>query len=175
MQTELLSILSKLYDDEFNTMTLDHGYDEPLDGDQFIDADDLAAALAGGHLGELLATVGCEWLDYITAQDVLHCLEPDNPKLEDVCTLVSAMFVPSHYADWCASAFDGIVRWTEVESFLDQFETELVEQGKWDYGLTNTYVFLCDHLSESELILAAMAGDDEAKGMLAKLFMEANC
>ena len=175
MQTELLSILSKLYDDEFNTMALDHGYDEPLDSDQYIDADDLAAALANGHLHELLASVGCEWLGYITAQDALHCLEPDNPKLEDVCTLVQAMFVPSHYADWCSSAFDGVVRWSEVESFLDQFETELVEQDKWDYGLTNTYVFLCDHLSESELILAAMAGDADARDMLAKLFMQANC
>lgn len=175
MQTELLSILSKLYDDEFNTMVLDHGYDEPLDSDQYIDASDLAAALANGHLRELLATVGCEWLGYITAQDVLNCLEPDNPKLEDVCTLVQAMFTPSHYADWCASAFDGVVRWSEVEFFLDQFEAELVEQDKWDYGLTNTYVFLCDHLSESELILAAMAGDEEAKDILAKLFMQANC
>ena len=175
MQTELVSILSKLYEDEFNTMALDHGYDEPLDSDQYIDASDLAAALVNGHLHELLASVGCEWLDYITAQDVLNCLEPDNPKLEDICTLVAAMFVPSHYAEWCASAFDGVARWSEVESFLDQFESELVEQDKWDYGLTNTYVFLCDHLSESELILAAMAGDADAKDMLAKLFMQANC
>lgn len=175
METKLLSILSKLYEDEFDTMALDHGYDEPLDSDQFIDASDLAAALADGRLRELLSTVGCEWLDYITAQDVLHCLEPDDPMLEDVCTLVSAMFAPSNYGAWCASAFDGIVRWSEVVSFLDQFETELVEQDKWDYGLTNTYVFLCDHLGESELILAAMAGDSDAKDKLAKLFMECNC
>lgn len=172
----LKPVLEQLYHDQYETM-LSYGFHDSFESGEYIEPGTLASALAKGTLASLLADFGlahCDHLSHITAQDVLHCLEPDNPALEDVAILIDAMFAHTEWPEWACSSFSGRTTYRDVILFLDAFETELVESGKWEYGLTNTYVFLSEHYQDSDLILRAMHGDADAKAKLITMFLEPN-
>lgn len=169
-------VLEQLYHDQVETM-LSYGFHDSFESGEYITQGALARALANDTLASLLADFGLShWdhLSHITAQDVLHCLEPDNPALEDVAILIDAMFSHTEWAEWACSSFSGCTTYRDVISFLDALETELVESGKWEYGLTNTYLFLSEHYQDSDLILRAMHGDSDAKAKLITMFLEPN-
>lgn len=169
-------VLEQLYHDQYETM-LSYGFHDSFESGEYIEQDALADALANGTLASLLTDFGlghCDHLSHITAQDVLHCLEPDNPALQDVAILIEAMFSHTEWAEWACSNFSGCTTYRDVISFLDSLETELVESGQWEYGLTNTYVFLSEHYHDSDLILSAMHGNAAAKAKLITMFLEPN-